>query len=90
MAERTKDKIRSQDINIDYPGIQNYKEKLKEYQSRYKKLEEQIKILLSKVKITNNIKQTFVRICQLLEYDSKSIEKMASSEKEKKKILGLL
>ena len=89
-AERTKDKIRSQDINIDYPGIQNYKEKLKEYQSKYKKLEEQIKILLSKVKITNNIKQTFVQICQLLEYDSKSIEKMASSEKEKKKILGLL
>ena len=90
LAERTKDKIRSQDINIDYPGIQNYKEKLKEYQSKYKKLEEQIKILLSKVKITNNIKQTFVQICQLLEYDSKSIEKMASSEKEKKKISGLL
>ena len=90
LAERTKDKIRSQDINIDYPGIQNYKEKLKEYQSKYKKLEEQIKILLSKVKITNNIKQTFVQICQLLEYDSKSIKKMASSEKEKKKILGLL
>ena len=90
MATGARDKNRSEDINIDYPGIQNYKEKLKEYQFRYDNLGEQVKILLSKIKITNNIKPTFVQICQLLGFDSNVIEKMASSEKEKKKALGFL
>ena len=61
-----KNKIRSQDINIDYPRIQNYKEKLIDFQTKYKNLEEQIKTSLSKIKITQNIKPTFVNICQLL------------------------
>ncbi len=89
MATGARDKNRSEDINIDYPGIQGYKEKLKEYQFRIDNLEEQIKILLSKIKITNSIKPTFVQICQLLGYSSSLIEKMANSEKEKKKILGV-
>ena len=88
MATGARDKNRSEDINIDYPGIQNYKEKVKEYQFRLDNLGEQVKILLSKIKVTNNIKPTFVQICQLLGYDSNVIEKMTSSEKEKKKILG--
>ena len=88
MATGARDKNRSEDINIDYPGIQNYKEKVKEYQFRLDNLGEQVKILLSKIKVTNNIKPTFVQICQLLGYDSNIIEKMTSSEKEKKKILG--
>ena len=90
MATGARDKNRSEDINIDYPGIQNYKEKVKEYQFRLDNLGEQVKILLSKIKVTNNIKPTFVQICQLLGYDSNVIEKMTSSEKEKKKILGSL
>ena len=89
MATGARDKNRSEDINIDYPGIQGYKEKLKEYQFRLDNLEEQVKILLSKIKINNHIKPTFVQICQLLGYNSSLIEKMATSEKEKKKILGV-
>ena len=89
MATGARDKNRSEDINIDYPGIQGFKDKLKEYKFRIDNLEEQVKILLSKIKITNSIKPTFVQICQLLGYSSNHIEKMASSEKEKKKILGV-
>ena len=89
MATGARDKNRSEDINIDYPGIQGYKEKLKEYQFRLDNLEEQVKILLSKIKITNSIKPTFVQICQIMGYNSNVIEKMTSSEKEKKKILGV-
>ena len=89
MATGAREKNRSEDINIDYPGVQGYKEKMKEYQFRIDNLEEQIKILLSKIKITTSIKPTFVQICQLLGYSSSLIEKMANSEKEKKKILGV-
>jgi len=89
MANGVRDKIRSEDINIDYPGHQNYKEKLNELQFKFNNLKEQIKILLSKIKCTNIIKPTFVQICQLLGYKSIDIEKMVSSEKEKKKILGV-
>ena len=89
MANGVRDKIRSEDINIDYPGLQNYKEKLNELQFKFNNLKEQIKILLSKIKCTNIIKPTFVQICQLLGYKSIDIEKMVSSEKEKKKILGV-
>ena len=89
MATGARDKNRSEDINIDYPGIQGFKDKLKEYKFRIDNLEEQIKILLSKIKITNSIKPTFVQICQLLGYSSNLIEKMTSSEKEKKKIFGV-
>ena len=89
MATGARDKNRSEDINIDYPGIQSYKEKLKEIQFRLTNLEEQVKILLSKIKCTNTIKPTFVQICQLLGYSSTVIEKMVNSEKEKKKLLGV-
>ena len=89
MATGARDKNRSEDINIDYPGLQNYKEKLNELQFKFNNLKEQIKILLSKIKCTNIIKPTFVQICQLLGYKSINIEKMVSSEKEKKKILGV-
>ena len=89
MATGARDKNRSEDINIDYPGLQNYKEKLNELQFKFNNLKEQIKILLSKIKCTNIIKPTFVQICQLLGYKSIDIEKMVSSEKEKKKILGV-
>ena len=87
MATGARDKNRSEDINIDYPGLQNYKEKLNELQFKFNNLKEQIKILLSKIKCTNIIKPTFVQICQLLGYKSIDIEKMVCSEKEKKKIL---
>jgi chromosome segregation ATPase len=89
MATGARDKNRSEDINIDYPGLQNYKEKLNELQFKFNNLKEQIKILLSKIKCTNIIKPTFVQICQLLGYKSIDIEKMVCSEKEKKKILGV-
>ena len=89
MATGARDKNRSEDINIDYPGLQNYKEKLNELQFKFNNLKEQIKILLSKIKCTNIIKPTFVQICQLLGYKSVDIEKMVCSEKEKKKILGV-
>ena len=89
MASGARAKNRSEDINIDYPGIQGVKERLKEVQFRLKNLEEQVKILISKVKCNDKIKPAFVQICQLLGYDPPTIDKICTSEKEKKKILGV-
>ena len=89
MASGARAKNRSEDLNIDYPGIQSIKDRLKEVQFKLKNLEEQVKILLSKVKCNDKIKPAFVQICQLLGYDSTTIDKICNSEKEKKKIFGI-
>ena len=89
MLTGARDKNRSEDINIDYPGMQGYKDKLKEISFKFNNLQEQIKILLSKIKISNSIKPAFVQICQLLGYKSEVIEIMANSEKERKRILEI-
>ena len=39
MAKGARDKNRSQDVNIDYPGLQNYKEKVRELEFYYNSLE---------------------------------------------------
>ena len=89
MLTGARNKNRSEDINIDYPGMQGYKDKLKEISFKFNNLQEQIKILLSKIKISNSIKPAFVQICQLLGYKSEVIEIMANSEKERKRILEI-
>ena len=50
MAKGAKDKNRSQDINIDYPGIQTIKERYRELDFYYNSLEELVKKLLLNIK----------------------------------------
>ena len=51
MVNGARDKNRSEDINIDYPGVQGIKEKQKELIQKLNMLEEQIKILISNISI---------------------------------------
>ena len=89
MANGARDKNRSEDINIDYPGIQGVKEKLKELEFRYNSLVEQIKILIGNIPFNQKIKPQIVQICQLIGYSPKTTGRIITSAKEKKKILGI-
>ena len=89
MANGAKDKNRSEDINIDYPGIQGVKDKLKELEFRYKNLVEQVKILIGNIAFNQKIKPQITQICQLLGYSPKTTGRILTSAKDKKKILGI-
>ena len=88
MANGARDKNRSEDINIDYPGITGIKEKFKELEFRYKNLVEQVKILIGNITFNQKIKPQISQICQLLGYSPKTIGRILTS-KDKKKILGI-
>ena len=51
MVNGARDKNRSEDINIDYPGVQGIKDKYKELLQNMNLLEEQVKILISKINL---------------------------------------
>ena len=89
MANGARDKNRSEDINIDYPGIQGVKEKLKELEFKYHNLVEQVKILIGKVAVNQKIKPQVSQICQLLGYSPKTTGRILTSGKDKKKLLGI-
>ena len=89
MANGAKDKNRSEDINIDYPGIQGIKDKLKEMEFKYKNLVDQVKILIGNIAFNQKIKPQITQICQLLGYSPKTTGRILTSTKDKKKILGI-
>ena len=88
MANGAREKNRSEDINIDYPGMTGIKERLKELEFRYKNLVEQVKILIGNITFNQKIKPQVTQICQLLGYSPKTTGRILTS-KEKKKILGI-
>ena len=89
MAKGAKEKNRSEDINIDYPGMQGFKEKLNELEFKYNNLVEQVKILIGNITFNQKIKPQITQICQLLGYSPKTTARIFTSTKDKKKILGI-
>ena len=90
MAIGAKDKNRSEDLIIDYPGIQVVKDKLKETDFKLGILREQVKILIANISFNQKIKPQIFQICQLLGYNETLRENIwNSSVKERKKILGI-
>ena len=89
MVNGAKDKNRSEDINIDYPGIQILKDKHREVLQNMNMLEEQVKILLCNISCNNKIKPQVTQICQLMRIPSKNIQ-LVIAGKDKKKALGLI
>ena len=89
MISGARDKNRSEDINIDYPGIQGIKDKYKELLQSFNMLEEQIKILILNININNKIRPQIRQICQLLRISAYNIELILAG-KDKKKALGLM
>jgi len=89
MVNGARDKNRSEDINIDYPGVQGIKDKYKELQQNTNMLEEQIKILISNISCTNKIKPQITQICQLMRIPTKNIQLIIAG-KDKKRALGIM
>ena len=89
MVNGARDKNRSEDINIDYPGVQSIKDKYKELVQNMNLLQEQVKILISNISINNKIKPQVSQICQLMKIPPRNIQNILAG-KDKKKMLGLL
>ena len=89
MINGAKDKNKSEDINIDYPGMQGVKDKNKELQQRVNMLSEQVKILISNITINNKIKPQINQLCQLMKIPPKNIQLIIAG-KNKKQNLGII
>ena len=89
MVNGARDKNRSEDINIDYPGVQGIKDKYKELLQNMNLLEEQVKILISNINCNSKIKPQITQICQLMRIPAKNIQLIIAG-KDKKKVLGLI
>ena len=88
MAKGARDKNRSQDINIDYPGIQTYKEKIRELEFYYNSLETLIKKLLLTIQCTPKNKTYVTELCRMVGFDLEMTNKIVTN-KNKSSIFGL-
>ena len=88
MAKGAKEKNKSQDLNIDYPGIQNIKEKYRELDFYYNSLEALVKKLLSTIQVNPKNKTYVAEICKLVGFDLETTNKNLNN-KNKKLLLGL-
>ena len=88
MAKGAKDKNRSQDINIDYPGIQTYKEKVRELEFYYNSLENLVKKLLLTIQCNPKNKTYVTELCKIVGFDLETTNKIITN-KNKNFILGL-
>ena len=88
MAKGAKDKNRSQDINIDYPGILTYKEKLRELEFYYNSLETLVKKLLLTIQCNPKNKTYVTELCRIVGFDLETTNKIVNN-KNKNFILGL-
>ena len=88
MALGAKEKNRSQDINIDYPGIQNVKDKYRELDFYYNSLVNLVKDLLQNIQVNAKNKTYVVEICKFIKLDPEIIDTILNN-KAKNKLFGL-
>lgn len=79
MAKGAKDKNRSQDINIDYPGIQAIKEKYRELDFYYNSLEGLVKKLLLTIQCTPKNKTYVNELCKIVGFDLETTNKIITN-----------
>ena len=79
MAKGAKDKNRSQDINIDYPGIQAIKEKYRELDFYYNSLEGLVKKLLLTIQCTPKNKTYINELCKIVGLDLETTNKILTN-----------
>ena len=88
MAKGAKEKNRSQDLNIDYPGLQPIKEKYRELDFYYNSLETLVKKLLLNVQVGPKNKTYVNKLCKIVGFDLETTNKILNN-KNTKKLLGL-
>ena len=89
MAKGAKDKNRSQDLNIDYPGIQALKEKYRELDFNYNLLEGLVKKLLLTIQVNQKNRAFVIELCKLVRFDFETTNKILNG-KNKNSLLGLI
>ena len=88
MAKDAKDKNRSQDLNINYPGIQALKEKYMELYFYYNLLEGLVKKLLLTIQVNPKNKTYVIELCKLVGFNLESTNKILNN-KNKNSLLCL-
>ena len=88
MARGAREKNRSQDINIDYPGVQAIKEKYRELDFYYNSLEGLVKKLLLTIQCNPKNKTYVNELCKIVGFDNETTNKILTN-KNKKLLLGL-
>ena len=88
MAKGMKDKNRSQDMNIDYPGIQQIKEKYRELDFYYNSLEDLVKKMLLNITCTNKNKTYISQLCKIVGFGEDLTSKILNN-KVKKGIMNI-
>ena len=83
MAKGAIDKNRSQDINIDYPGAQQVKEKYRELDFYYNSLEELVKKLLLNCTCTNKNKLYISELCKIVGFEEDVTYKIVNNKSKK-------
>ena len=76
MVNATKKRNQSEDIKIDYPGLSDMKQKYDELELKYRKLEQIILNLLTKLKCNEEIKPIIIDICNILELGDDMIKQL--------------
>ena len=83
--------IRLQEENNDKEKIlEVVKQNFREVQMKLKNVNEEIKVIIANIKITNNIKDNVKKIFKLMNYSDDDIAKIIKDGNEKKKILGVV
>ena len=88
MVKGSNEKNRSEDINIDYPGIQSVKEKYRELEFNYNSLETLVKQLLLNIHVGPKNKTYVNELCKIVRFDLETTNKILNN-KNSKKLLGL-
>ena len=88
MAKGAKEKNRSHDLNIDYPGIEKIKEKYRELEFLYNSIEDLVKKLLFNIQCNPKNKTFISELCKMVGFDFETTNKILTN-KNKNIILGL-
>ena len=83
MAKGAQDKNRSQDINIDYPGAQQIKEKYRELDFYYNCLEDLVRKLLINSTCTNRNRAYVSELCKIVGFDDDASNKIINNKNKK-------
>ena len=81
MGQIVKEKNKSQDLNIDYPNIQNLKDKNKELDFYYNALEGLVKNLLLTIHVNNKNKAYVNELCTIVGFDPETKTKILNNKK---------
>jgi hypothetical protein len=76
MINEAKKKNQSDDIKIDYPGLNNLKQKYDELEERFRNLEEVVINLLNNIKCNDDIKPLIIDVCKALDIGDDMIKQI--------------